>query len=254
MANYPSVADGSPNTVIILDYIYQALTGATPSTSPNKAEDSGHTSGDIGTFMLAVRNTGLASLTSSDFDYSPIAVSAKGEVYTQTVLTQSLPAGENHTGKVTGVSKNCAPTITTTAGAYSSGDCVGGLLTLTGASRSSNGTTTMVSAVIKDDANQKQPLTILVFDSDPSSGSTIIDSTAFAYGATAFSKQVAKINVSASDYETIDGKASADLPALGRLLTASGGSNLYAVVITTGTPTYGASSTALSMNIGFYQD
>jgi hypothetical protein len=52
------------------------------SMSGQYAEDSVHASGDIGNFMLAVRNDTNAVLTSNDGDYSPIAVSSSGAVRT----------------------------------------------------------------------------------------------------------------------------------------------------------------------------
>lgn len=45
-----------------------------------KAEDSGHTSGDTGDFVLAVRNSSYATLTSADLDYSPFAVDDQGRL------------------------------------------------------------------------------------------------------------------------------------------------------------------------------
>ncbi len=48
-----------------------------PSEYP---EDSAHVSGDPGSFMLAVRNSALAALTSADGDYSGIAVDAQGRI------------------------------------------------------------------------------------------------------------------------------------------------------------------------------
>jgi hypothetical protein len=48
------------------------------------AEDSAHTSGDDGAFMLAIRNDGAAtSLTSDDGDYSGLAVDEFGRLFTQ---------------------------------------------------------------------------------------------------------------------------------------------------------------------------
>lgn len=47
----------------------------------NKAEDSGHVSGDIGTFILAVRNdAGATTFTSADLDYSPVSCDDKGRI------------------------------------------------------------------------------------------------------------------------------------------------------------------------------
>lgn len=45
------------------------------------AEDVGHTTGDKGAFILAVRNSALSALTNTDGDYSPIAVNSTGAVF-----------------------------------------------------------------------------------------------------------------------------------------------------------------------------
>lgn len=60
------------------------------------AEDAAHVSGDSGAFVLGVRNTALADLTSADGDYSPIATTAKGAVLSEILqggaaLSQSNP-------------------------------------------------------------------------------------------------------------------------------------------------------------------
>lgn len=60
-----------------------AVSGTTPfSAAFEYAEDSPHVSGDIGAFVLAVRNDGAATvLTDTNGDYSPIAVTDNGQVY-----------------------------------------------------------------------------------------------------------------------------------------------------------------------------
>ncbi len=54
--------------------------GLTPSIVGTYAEDAAHTTADKGQFVLAVRNDTLASITSADSDYSPIAVDPSGAV------------------------------------------------------------------------------------------------------------------------------------------------------------------------------
>lgn len=46
------------------------------------AEDSAHSSGEVGSFVLAVRQDALASSTSADGDYAAFKVNASGELYT----------------------------------------------------------------------------------------------------------------------------------------------------------------------------
>ena len=53
-------------------------------------EDSTHTSGDIGDFVLAVRNDNNIALTSDDGDYSPFAVDAYGRLKTLTDFDSSM--------------------------------------------------------------------------------------------------------------------------------------------------------------------
>ena len=47
-------------------------------TRDNKAEDAAHASGDIGSFILAVRNDANAELSGTDGDYTPINVDSAG--------------------------------------------------------------------------------------------------------------------------------------------------------------------------------
>jgi hypothetical protein len=53
----------------------------TASANLGKAEDTAHSSGDVGVMSLAVRNDTLATLAGSDGDYAPIQVNADGAVY-----------------------------------------------------------------------------------------------------------------------------------------------------------------------------
>lgn len=48
--------------------------------APLKTEDSGHTSGDVGIFMLGVRNDAAASFVGTDLDYSPLATDSAGRL------------------------------------------------------------------------------------------------------------------------------------------------------------------------------
>lgn len=57
------------------------ITPGTAATSLGKAEDGGHTSGDVGVMALAVRqDTPSTALSATDLDYTPIAVSSTGAV------------------------------------------------------------------------------------------------------------------------------------------------------------------------------
>ncbi|OFY83637.1 MAG: hypothetical protein A3F72_15280 [Bacteroidetes bacterium RIFCSPLOWO2_12_FULL_35_15] len=178
---------------------------------------------------------------------SPVVIASD-----QSSIPVTPQATESHLGSVGGHSKNITPAINTTAVAYSIGDCIGGVLTLAMAARVANLQTLLQSLHVKDANNQKQPFSILLFDSNPVNATTA-DNAAFAYGAD-FSKQIGIINISASDYISIDTKACAPISGLGRVYTPSGSTDLYAVIVAGGTPTFGANATSLFVTFGFLQD
>lgn len=62
------------------------------ATSTVKLEDGAHTTGDAGTFILAVRNDANTSLTDTTGDYSPIAVDAAGRIKLSGTDTTVTPA------------------------------------------------------------------------------------------------------------------------------------------------------------------
>lgn len=163
----------------------------------------------------------------------------------------SIAAGENHLGSIGGNTFTLAVTQVTNASAYEAGDAVGGKITITDAMRVSGGTGFLQSIQIIDKGNQKAALELLIFDSDPTAA-TITDDTAFAY-STDLSKQIARISIGAADYATIDGKASVSMGGLSRTLKASGSANLYAALVTTGTPTY-TSTSDIIVTFGIIQD
>lgn len=174
-----------------------------------------------------------------------------GAVTTTGTVTSTPAASELHIGQVGSPleSISVTPTVSTSP-AYTAGDCVGGKQTLTGAARTSGGRVILESINVLDLGNQKAALTILFFDSDPAAA-TITDNAAFVW-STDHSKLLGKVNIAAADYETIASEAVATVKAIGLLLEASGSANLFAVVVTTGTPTYTA-TTDIRITYGFLQ-
>lgn len=169
---------------------------------------------------------------------------------TDEAVRSALTAGELHVGEVGSSADVISVTPTIDTNAYTSGDAVGGKQTLTSAARVSGGKVLLNSVVVVDKGNQKKPLTILFFDSDPSAA-TITNNAAFAF-STDITKVVGRVNVVAGDYETVDSKAVACVKAIGLEMKASGSANLYAAVVTTDTPTY-TSASDLIFRYGFAQ-
>lgn len=153
---------------------------------------------------------------------------------------------------VGGFTKTIKDTTAVSTSAYTAGDAVGAKRTLTGALRLSNGTAILESITLLDRSNQKAGMELFIFDSDPSAA-TITDNAAFVF-STDDLKVLARITIAATDYVTMDSKAIAQIKGLGVALTgANSNTSLYAALVTTGTPTY-AATTDIQLIYGFLQD
>lgn len=69
----------------------ELLVDVTVTTGADKAEDSAHVSGDIGSYVLAVRQDTLSSSVSADGDYASFKVDSLGALWTR--LSQ-IPAAD----------------------------------------------------------------------------------------------------------------------------------------------------------------
>ncbi len=140
-------------------------------------------------------------------------------------------------------------TAVSTSPAYQAGDAVGGKRTLANA-LTAVGTGILESVAILDRANQKAAMTLFIFDEDPTAA-TITDNSAFVF-STDDLKVIAQISIAAGDYVTTNSKAVAQKTGLGTTLKASG-TSLYAALVTTGTPTF-AATTDVQLEVGILQD
>jgi len=158
-------------------------------------------------------------------------------------------AGEAHMGEVAGSGKavKVALTVSTTP-AYSSGDSIGGKITIANAVRVSGGVSILTTLQLLDRANQKPAGTIYLFDADPTNA-TLTDNAAVVF-STDDLKIVAQIPVASTDWIATNSKATANLSGLAREVQAVSGTTLYAAFVTTLTPTFGA-TTDMQMIFGF---
>lgn len=242
-------------------------TGAKPLANADKkvtqelfeaiATATGYTSGDL-LARLLVLDSNLSSPTVTTIWYNLStnatisAPSYANITRANEIITAALAAGENFVGAVGGKSKNVSIAVPTTANTYAAGKVIGGVLTIANASRLSGKETLLQSLHIKDTSNGKGAFSILIFDSDPSSGATVSDNSTFAYGSSAYAKQIGLISIAASDYKTFDSKASAPITGLGRVYTPNGSANLYAVIVAESSVTLTAN--CLTIIAGFLQD
>lgn len=122
---------------------------------------------------------------------------------------------------------------------YAAGDLIGGKLTLSPAVLAAAGGGVIQSIVLVDQANQKAPIDIVFFGSDPS-GTTFTDQAALDIADADVLNIVGVVSVAASDYVSFADNAVATLrPSMAFKLDS--GITLYAALVCRGTPTYAAS-------------
>lgn len=68
------------------------------STGSDKAEDSAHVSGDVGAYVLGVRQDTLASSTSADGDYGSLKLDSLGRLWTAATVTGNVADDAADTG------------------------------------------------------------------------------------------------------------------------------------------------------------
>ena len=88
-----------------------------------------------------------------------LVISAAGSGGSVTLL-----ASEEHIGQVGSESITIIANPTVTAGAYTAGDCVGGVLTFAGAARNAGGGGVIKNMIIIDDAGQDSNMELWLFD------------------------------------------------------------------------------------------
>jgi hypothetical protein len=137
------------------------------------------------------------------------------------------------------------------AALYAAGNSVGGLLTFNNAYRGVTNPVTLQDLIVTDKSGQNAPLTILFFDSNPTNGN-YADKTAVTFG-TDFPKIIGKVNVQTTDYDTINAKGIAHIKNISAILVPNATTTLYAVIVTTGTPTY-VSTSDITLKLKLYQD
>ena len=84
------IGDGTDFLAINADGSINVNADISVTNGSDKAEDSAHASGDIGTYVLAVRQDTLANSVSADGDYASLKVDALGALYVNLTNTISV--------------------------------------------------------------------------------------------------------------------------------------------------------------------
>lgn len=135
--------------------------------------------------------------------------------------------------------KTITPDLAVTLSAYTIGDVVGGLITINvsgGAATGGGGVLRRLMLV--DDADQKEPYTLYLFDQKPG---VIANDDAFAPTVADLKKMIAKVSIAAGDYVTLNGNAIAIKEQLEIDYTCVEG-YLYGYLVAVDTPDYAAAA------------
>lgn len=138
------------------------------------------------------------------------------------------------------------------AGAYSSGDQLGAVNTITNACADTKGTVRIQSIVVVDIDKQNQPIDIFFFSDSPTLASA--DNAAFSLlDAQMFLKCRGVVQISAASYSDTATSSIACVSELELLVQAVARSrDIYCVAVARGTPTYSTIS-SLKISIGMIQ-
>lgn len=160
--------------------------------------------------------------------------------------------------RIKGYSKLVDVTPTISTAQYAANDQVGGIMTLSAAAlvppTGGGSETTLVKLAVIDKAKQSAALTVFLFQSLPTVASS--DNAALDIADAQMSNCVGAVRITAADYDSVNASCVgtlniAETGLLCRSEDAAG--HLYAVAMTTGTPTYDT-TTALTFRFGFAQD
>lgn len=199
------------------------------ATNLGKAEDSAHADGDVGVLILGVRNHLTGSTT--DGDYSAISVSSTGEM--QTLARRDL---QRIAVGVTGV--------TTATTAYTAGDQVGTQVTIASAARLSGGGGVITGVTLIDQSDIIGAYDVVIFDS---SVTLAADNAAFAI-SDADSLKIVGIVQLAGAFD-IGNNRVAQAYNLAIPYVCSGGTSLYAGLITRGAHTFFTAGALPQINV-----
>ena len=213
-----------------------AVGKATSTVMIGHLEDDAHNSGDAGIMGLTVRQDSAVATAGSSGDYQPEISDAQGRLWVRPAPVQ--------------VRISVTPTIDTNI--YTSGDCIGGLMTFSNAARISGGSGIIQSILVKDNTQaQRAAMDLLFFDRSVTVAGNN-SPVAMSDSDMAFCLGVVPIG----PYNTA--WPGTPLNSISTLLNVGlpfvlNGTDLFVQAVVRGTPTYAAASD-LTFILGILQD
>ena len=145
-----------------------------------------------------------------------------------------------------------ALTPTVTAGAYTAGDAVGGLLTFPLAARTniSEGGSILTNVLIIDDAGQDAELELWLFNQ---TFTAIADNAAWAPSEADLENCIGVVSTTGGIWRAAGTPSVCQIECTRRIDLVAGGTSLFGQLVTRGTPTYAATDD-LTIKIQLLQD
>ena len=132
-------------------------------------------------------------------------------------------------------------------GAYADGDLIGGKIELTDAMRVKGGSGYLVSIILKDKSAQNAELDIVLFGKNPQN-TVFTDNSPLDVNDTDLDEILGVFKIETTDYTDFVDNSVATKSVLVDIKAFANTQNLYAAIISRGTPTYAES--ALSIKLG----
>ena len=130
-----------------------------------------------------------------------------------------------------------AQTVTASS-AYTAGNAVGGLVTLSTINRATGASIYVQSVAVQSKSLQSSQIDVVFFNANPT-GSTCTDKTAFSVATADAAKMVGAAHVSDWTASAVGSVGQMQQPPLGIAVPAT---SLYACLVTRGTPTFASTS------------
>ena len=138
------------------------------------------------------------------------------------------------------VGKTVEVTPTLDTSAYATGDHMGTVHTLTGVNNDGGQMTYLQGLVIVDRAKQKSALDVFFFDASPTVASSD-NAAADVSDAEMVDKCIGWVTVAAADYKDLNANSTATVKDINLPLKPAASGTVYVLVVSRGSPTYGAS-------------
>jgi len=144
-----------------------------------------------------------------------------------------------------------AATLVCSTAAYTAGDSIGPLLTLTHVWDFAGQAAILQSIVVQDLAAQNSAIDFIFFDANPSA-TTFTDNGALTVADADLPKIVGTVSLLASDYVAFADSSAATVKTIALPVNPLSGSSLYCALVARGTPTY-PTGADVSLSFGFIE-